>query len=81
MGAVVAPALTSATRSLMDFAFEIPNIEIGLTGVEDENEMRSLVASQDWSRVLSNVVNNLAEEFNSKYKGKLPVYLHAMENE
>ena len=70
MGAVVAPALTSATRSLMDFAFEIPNIEIPLPGVEEENEMRSLVASQDWSRILSNVVNNLAVEFNQKYKGK-----------
>ena len=70
---MVAPALSSATRSLMDFAFEIPNIEINLPGDEVEvNEIaRSLTGGSGvWSRVLTNVATNLVDEFNTKYKGK-----------
>ena len=78
MGAVVAPALTSATRSLMDFAFEIPNIEISLPGAEEEvNEVRSLGGGEDWSRLLTNVATNLAQEFSSKYKGRFQKLLNS----
>ena len=74
---MVAPAITSATRSLMDFAIEIPNIEFNIPGTEEEeNEVRSLGGSQTWSRMLTNVATNLADEFNSKYKGKFQKLLN-----
>ena len=72
-GALAAPAFSAAARSLFDFAMEIPNIEINLPGVgteEEENEVRSLKGSDLWSRMLTNVVTNLSNEFTSKYKGK-----------
>ena len=77
LGAMVAPALTSATRSLMDMAVEIPNIEFNIPGTEEEeNEVRSLGGSQTWTRMLTNVATNLADEFNSKYKGKFQKLLN-----
>ena len=77
LGAMVAPALTSATRSLMDMAVEIPNIEFNIPGTEEEvAEVRSLGGSETWSRMLTNVATNLADEFNSKYKGKFQKLLN-----
>ena len=72
-GALVAPAVSTAARSLFNFAAEIPNIEINLPGSEVEvNETaRSLTGGSGlWSRVLTNVASNLVDEFNTKYKGK-----------
>lgn len=78
LGAMVAPALSSATRSLMDFAIEIPNIEFSLPGAEEEvNEVRSLEGGEDWSRILTNVAHNLAQEFSSKYKGRFQKLLNS----
>ena len=65
------------------FAFmaEIPNIEINMPGIvgttEEESEVaRSLGASSGlWSRLLTNVASNLAQEFNTKYKGKFQKFL------
>ena len=77
LGAMVAPALSSATRSLMDMAIEIPNIEFTIPGTEEEeNEVRSLGGSQTWSRILTNVATNLADEFSQKYKGKFQKLLN-----
>merc|ERR1719479_653384 len=46
MGAMIAPAISSATRGLMDMAIEIPNIEFTIPGTEEEeNEVRSLGGS------------------------------------
>ena len=72
-GALVAPAVSTAARSLFSLAAEIPNIEINLPGDEVEvNEIaRSLTGSSGmWSRILTNVATNLVDEFNTKYKGK-----------
>ena len=77
-GAMAAPAISTAARAMFDFALEIPNIEINLPGVgteEEENEVRSLKGSDLWSRMMTNVVNNLAEEFNTKYRGKFEKFL------
>merc|ERR1712173_557696 len=64
-------------RSLMDFAVEIPNIEFNIPGTEEEeNEVRSLGGSQNWARMLTNVATNLADEFNSQYKGKFQKLLN-----
>ena len=71
-GALAAPAISAAARSLWEFAAEIPNIEINLPGAteEEENEVRSLKGSDLWSRMLTNVVTNLSDEFNSRYSKK-----------
>ena len=62
---------------MFDFAAEIPNIEINLPGTEgEENEVRSLKGSGLWSRMMTNVVSNLAEEFNTHYKGKFEKFLN-----
>ena len=71
-GALAAPAISAAGRAMFDMLAEIPNIEINLPGAteEEENEVRSLKGSDLWSRMLTNVVTNLSDEFTSKYKGK-----------
>ena len=77
-GAMAAPALSTAARAMFDFALEIPNIEINLPGAEvEENEVRSLKGSDLWSRMMTNVVNNLADEFNTKYRGKFEKFLNS----
>ena len=73
----MAPAVRSAARAMFDFAAEIPNIEINLPGTEEEeNEVRSLKGSGLWSRMMTNVVSNLAEDFNTHYKGKFEKFLN-----
>ena len=78
-GALFAPAVSTAARSLFNLAAEIPNIEInlpGATGGEEVAEVkRSLSSSGLWSRLLTNVASNLAQEFNTKYKGKFQKFL------
>ena len=72
-GALFAPAVSTAARSLFSLAAEIPDVEINLPGDEVEvNEIaRSLTGGSGvWSRVLTNVATNLVDEFNTKYKGK-----------
>jgi len=80
-GSLLAPAVSSAARSMFAFMAEIPNIEINMPGIvgttEEENEVaRSLGASSGlWARLLTNVASNLAQEFNTKYKGKFQKFL------
>ena len=79
-GSLMAPAVSTAGRALFDAVMQIPEIEINLPSFgsdEETAEVRSLNTNSNmWSRIMTNVANNLAEEFNRNYKGKFQKLLN-----
>ena len=80
-GSLMAPAVGHAGRALFDAILAIPEIEINLPkfgdeAEEDVTEARSLNKNSNmWSRIMTNVANNIAEEFNANYKTKFQKFL------